>query len=194
MSVFLKFKPLETTADFDFIDPDTGFQYREESRAALVSRIQAYRSQNDLPPLDALPAVLENYWCSKPNNKGRCEPNTTLHRSLWTTLRGGIKLLVNLWYDKTVSLEVAETRAKQCASCPNNVFPDKNAFTKWSDDVALASVGEKKTSYHEQLGNCKVCTCVLKAKVFYDGEASFTAEENVEFRKVNCWQLRLAKE
>lgn len=194
MSVFLKFKPLETTADFDFIDPDTGFQYREESRAALISRINAYRAQNDLPELDALPAVLENYWCSKPNNKGRCEPNNKLHRSLWTTIRGGISLLVNLWYEKTATQEVAESRAKQCRSCPNNEFPDKNAFVAWSDAVAVASVGDKKTSYHAELGNCKVCSCVLKAKVFYDGSASFTAEENLEFRKVNCWQLRLAKE
>lgn len=190
----MKFKPLETTADFDFIDPDTGFQYREVSREALIQRIVAYRLQNELPSLDALPAVLENYWCSKPCNKGKCEKNTQLHRSLWTTLRGGITLLVNLWYEKTATQEVAEKRAEQCASCPNNEFPDKGAFTKWSDDVATASVGEKKTSYHEQLGNCKVCTCVLKAKVFYDGSASFSTEENAEFRKVNCWQLRLEKE
>lgn len=101
---------------------------------------------------------------------------------------------MNLWYSKVVSQQEAEIRAKQCSTCPNNEFPDKGAFTKWSDDVALSSVGEKKTSYHESLGNCKVCTCVLKAKVFYGGEASFTAEEEAEFRKVNCWQLRLEKE
>ena len=109
-------------------------------------------------------------------------------------MRGGITLLVNLWYDRVASQEVAETRSRQCLGCPNNEFPDKGAFVKWSDEVALASIGEKKTSYHESLGNCKVCSCVLKAKVFYDGAASFTEEELREFRKVNCWQLKLSKE
>jgi len=190
----MKFKALEAPRDFDFIDPDTSYQYKENDKNTLMRRIVSYREQNDLSPLDALSAVLDNYWCSKPQNKGLCEQNNQLHRSLWTTIRGGVAVLVNMLYPKVVADEKAEKRAAQCAICPFNEFPDKGAFVSWSDSVAVASIGKKKTSFHEELGNCKVCTCVLKAKVFYDGPVKFDAQQIQDLKSVNCWQLNLPQE
>jgi hypothetical protein len=187
----MKFKPNEGPFEYDFIDPDTGYQYREASKSELITRINNYRQHNELPSIDMLGLVVENYMCQLPKNYGKCSPITNLSRSFWTVLKGGVSLVVNIWYGRFASVEVAEERAKQCASCPFNEYPDKTSLEEWQDSVAEGSVGDRKTSYQSKLGNCKVCSCVLKAKVFYDGDVSFSAQEIASFKEVNCWQLTL---
>lgn len=138
-----------------------------------------------------LSMVVDNYLCTLPKNHGKCSPVPNLDRSIWTMLKGGVALLVNLWYGTFASQEVAQARAAQCATCPFNELPEKTSVEKWQDQIAEASVGDRKTTYQSQLGNCRVCTCVLKAKVFYDGPVSFSKEEIAKFKSVNCWQLTL---
>lgn len=133
--------------------------------------------------------MLENYWCSLPENAHKCK-SVPLRRGWFQTLKGGIALFENLAYKKMVSPQVAEERAKICIACPHNIFPDKGAFIEWSDKIAEASTGGLTTPLSGELGNCEVCSCPLRAKIFYGGKITVTAEQREKMQKVNCWQIK----
>jgi len=191
--MFLRFKPFEASWTFQFKDPDTAFTYHSHNLTELYRRIILYRQQNNLEMIEELPQVVENYLCGLPENVGKCQENIELDRKFTAYVKGGVSLLKNMLFGLYAKREVAEKRALQCVSCPNNVFPDKGAFLKWSDDIAIAQVGERKVTVHEQLGSCKVCSCPLRSKVFFEGKiAPFPEEELVELKKVSCWQLSLS--
>lgn len=192
MAAFLQFKPFHTSKVWRFPDPDSGYMNVAENKADLIKSIVSYRGNNRLPPIEQLPRVLENYLCGLPENCGSCEPKP-LERGFLMTLRGGMALLewVTFPHEHTATQEEAEKRAEQCAACKFNVFPDKGPFVAWADDIALACIGDKKTSWNAVLGNCEVCSCVLRAKVFYKGDPKFTPEQREQAASVNCWQLQV---
>lgn len=190
--MFYRFKSFEGPASYSWTDPDTGRQFSENSKQALIDRIVAYRLQNNLEPIEELSFVLESYWCGLPENHGRCEPVSELRRGFLGYMRAGIAFVKNLWYERTVSQEVADARARVCVKCPLNKIPgDIPAFEKWSNDIAVASVGARKTELHDELKVCAGCTCPLKAKVFYGDVIRLSEKERAFMREANpsCWQL-----
>lgn len=171
-----------------FQDPDTQHIYKALTKEDLFRQIVNYRVQNRLSPIDALDLVLESYWCSLPENLGRCRI-VRLQRSWEKVKRGGIVLLKNLLMgpNALVPQLEAERRAAICADCPQNVFPDKGPFNQWADDIALKFVGKRQVSINDDLGNCAVCTCVLRVKVFTRGPFELTRTEFVQLPSF-CWQ------
>jgi len=190
--VIKKFKPFIGPKSFVFVDPDTGFKYAEETKERLFKRIVDYRSQNELEPIVALERVLENYWCSLAENAGNCEM-VPLRRGWYHYLKGGVSLVENLFFGEKnlVTQEMADSRASLCIKCPYNVFPDKGRFVEWSDEIAEASTGGKKSKYHEELGNCDVCSCPLRAKV-WNKKATLTEEESAKAPEF-CWAKKREK-
>ena len=170
-----------------FQDPDTGHKYQGRTRQELVSRIVAYRAQNQLEPIEELPRVLENYWCGLPENCGSCNQNDTLERGLLATIKGGITLLANVALKKFVTQEVADSRGEVCLKCPHNTFPDKDRFQDWSDNLALHSIGERRSKHHSELGNCDLCSCPLRVKV-WNGMGSKI--DKPALYPHFCWQIR----
>jgi hypothetical protein len=189
--MFKQLKPFQAPRAFVFTDPDTNFRFRAKTKKELIQRIVAYRDQNNLEPLEELGIVLENYWCSLPRNQGRCEPVKELKRGVMGYLKGGFVLAKNLWYgDKNmVSPKEADRRGVICLTCIHNRFPDKKAYQRWADEIAVHSIGKKRSTYHDALGNCEVCSCPLRAKVWYGGEITLTKQERRQMQKVNCWQI-----
>lgn len=183
----LRFLPFHGPLEFKFIDPDTGFQYKAPNRAALINHIMSYRIQNNLPPIDAISTVLDHYLCSLPENLGSCQ-EYGMPRGLLMTIKGGISLLKNMLYSSYVSKEEADRRAKVCLGCPHNVFPDKTSFVAWADEVAEASLQGRRSDHHKELGNCEVCTCLLRSKVFYGGKIDIDPKERLKYPDF-CWQL-----
>jgi len=191
--MFRRFRAFEAPANLTFKDPDTGHVYKSTTFSSLYTDIIRYRQQNNLEPLEGLREVVENYLCGLPENNGKCQQNTEMSRSFSQYVQGGIALLKNIAYRKFASQREAEERAHQCLKCEFNVFPDKGNFLNYADNIAIMQVGERKTSLDKDLGNCAVCTCVLRSKVHYDGKLNkFSAEELVKLKKVNCWQLKLS--
>lgn len=188
--MFKRLIPYQGPASFHFRDPDTGYIFRARDRQALITRIISYRAQNGLDPIEALPQVLENYWCSLPENRGRCEPVKKFMRGWLQYVRGGVALLMNVLYKEFVTQDEADTRAVICVRCPYNVFPKKSGFDVWADSVAEQMVGDRKSIHHKLLGNCEVCSCPLRAKVFYKGKIDLTEEEQKKMQRVNCWQVK----
>jgi len=192
--IFWRFKkgPLGTApSKWIFRDPDTHYLYSASTKEALISHIVSYREQNRLEPLDFLSATIDNYVCSLPENKGLCE-RFQLKRGILQYLKGGLVLARHMFTGKHVGQEEADRRSGICVGCKLNVFPkDKAGFMKWSDEIALNSVGSLKSINHDKLGSCEGCSCMLKAKCWYSSPFNLSPNESKKMRAANknCWQL-----
>lgn len=164
--------------------------------ADVVEQISKYREQNKLEPIEYLPTVVENYTCGLPENCNKCEKHDKLHRSIGMYIQGGVALLKQMYYQAFATQEVAEKRGAQCVACQYNVFPDKKGFIKFADNLAEMQIGKtRKVSMEKELGNCEVCTCSLRSKVFFGGKLSSFPEDQIEKMKaVDCWQLKVSQE
>lgn len=91
-----------------------------------------------------------------------------------------------------VSEDVAKRRAKICMGCPHNVFPDKGAFIEWADSMAEAATGGKRIEETDKLGNCEVCSCPLRAKIWHKGPFKLLKQEKQKLPGF-CWQLKHRK-
>lgn len=193
--MFKKFKAFEAPHSYNFRDPDTQAPFITATKQELINQVTAYREQNDLPRIEELEKVLENYWCGQVENSGKCVPDAEITRSLMTYIKGGVVLLSNMLYKKFATQEAADARAKQCTTCKYNSFPDKGPFFKWADDLAIQSVGQRKTTLDNEIGICAICTCNLRSKVHYGGTLDkFTPEQTKRLTEVSCWQLALVKD
>jgi hypothetical protein len=190
---YRKFKPFEVPRTWHFKDPDTGLEFSDDDLNSLQKKINQFRDQNQLEVIPSLQSVIENYTASKPEYNHLTE-SIPLKRGWKSYIKGGVVLFKNLFFGNSnmVSDVVADRRAAICRLCPLNVFPDKEGFLKWSDDIAADCTNGRKSKYHEELGNCAGCTCVLKAKVFVKDFPALSEEERDKMRTANpnCWQLK----
>lgn len=163
----------------------------EESKKTLLDRISIFRQQNNLPEIEFLSDVVENYWCTLPENTGRCEPKA-LPLGLLAAFRGGIATIKNYMYKSFVAQEVAEERAKQCSTCKFNEMPETDGLKSWLDIITINSVASNRTSYYDKLGTCGVCQCPLNMKVFYNDKIPKPdAVQREKYKSVDCWQLKI---
>ncbi len=185
-----KFTAYAAPKRYIFEDPDTRTIFEGTTKKELVDKVIAFRKQNKLEELEGISAVIDNYLCCLPENAGACE-EMKMHRSWIEYPKGGFTLLKNMLYRSFVSQKEADRRASICVECPHNIFPDKKGFIKWSDNVAELSVEDRKSVHHAQLGNCGVCSCTLKAKVFYNGDMGLTKKQEEQILNSNpkCWQV-----
>lgn len=109
-------------------------------------------------------------------------------------MNGGIALLTNVFLPEKsrVTQEEADKRSKICTDCNYNVFPDKNFYAKWADELMEDSIGDARSINHDKLGNCAACTCPLRPKVWSKGPFSFTTEEYEKLPEW-CWCIPNAK-
>lgn len=191
--MFLKFKPFEAPGSYRWKDPDTKREFIEKDKPTLISRIKEYRRQNNLDEIEHIGFILESYWCTLPENAGKCVQVERSPRGTWGYIKGGVALLKTMLYRSFAHQNVADERAKQCSTCKFNVFPDKGGFIEWSNKLAEASTSSRKSKYHDELGECSVCTCPLRAKVFYNESIEIEPAWEKPMAEVNCWQLKVRK-
>lgn len=186
----LTFNPFMTSKVWEFEDPDTGYKFKSETKEKLIQHIVNYRAQNQLVPIENLHLVLDHYLCSLPVNMGACKNVDPIRRGVLETVKGGVTIFKTLLYSKFASQELAESRAKVCETCPENVLHKSNAFIRWGDRLAKAMIGDKKVSTADKLGHCRVCSCAMKSKVFIHTDLlDFTEEEITAFPDF-CWQKK----
>lgn len=188
----LEFNNFAGALEFSFKDPDSEHLYQASSMRELCDRIKSYRSQNELPAIEFLETVVENYLCRLPIHVGACRKKPPLKRGFMQYLKGGIALIQNLRYNSLVSQEVADARSAICKDCPANVFLDKGKFVQWTDTIALHSTEGKRSKYHDSLGNCEICSCTLKAKTWFNGKIDLPEDQKQKMREVSqnkCWQV-----
>lgn len=194
--MFLQFKKFCSPSIYEFQDPDVAHKYyKAKSYEELYKQIRGYRSQNELPEIDYLEIIVENFLCRLPQGVGSCQPRPQLKRGLIQTLKGGIALITALAYKSFVSQEVADSRSEICKDCSLNNFPNRGNFVKWSDDLAEMSVGNRKSKFHDELGTCDGCGCPLRCKTWYAGAIKLSDEEKTIMSQANpeCWQVKISK-
>lgn len=182
----MKFKPFQGPAQFVFKDPDSGTVFKEDSKKLLIDRIRAYRFQNGYEEIEFLGDVLENYWCSLPENVGRCQ-NRLLERGLLPSLKAGLVLIKNYVYGSYVSAKESARRASICIQCPHNILSEDKGLIAWQDSIAYHSLKDHKTPFDKKLGTCEVCSCPLKAKVHLGGNLGLKEEVRKKLPDY-CWQ------
>jgi len=181
-----KFKPFLGPAQYVFRDPDTGLEYKENSKKTLIDRIRSYRLQNELPEIEEIDQVLESYWCGLGENVGKCVP-VILPRGLLGYFKGGVALIKNLAYNTFVTQEEANRRAKICVECPHNVKPEDTGLAAWADMVAYHATKGHTTEHDSKLFTCSICSCPLKAKCHLGGDLGVSAELKKKLPEY-CWQ------
>lgn len=186
MTILRKLKPFHAPLDVKFIDPDTGYIYVGKTRVELKYKIHNYRLQNELPQIDNIDMVLEDYWCTLPSNKSMCV-TCPLERGIMGYIKGGINLFMSMAFKSYVTQEVAESRAAICDTCIHNKEPEnESTFRSWTDTIALHTIGERKTSKDTNLHSCEICTCVLRCKVWNGGSVKESDEIDKQFPNY-CW-------
>ena len=91
--------------------------------------------------------------------------------------------------------DVANGRALICAKCPHNVIPaGKGWLQNWTDGQMLKSVEGRKTESHDRLGVCDVCSCELRAAVWWQPDIIATTTRGVKFARnlpPHCWKRKI---
>lgn len=94
-----------------------------------------------------------------------------------------------------VSADVANDRARICAKCPQNVIPaGKGWLQNWTDGQMLKSVEGRITVSHDRLGVCDVCSCELRAAVWWQPDIIATTTRGAKFARnlpAHCWKRKI---
>lgn len=89
----------------------------------------------------------------------------------------------------------ADRRAAICANCPHNVTPAAKSWAqKWTDGGMLAAVEDRKTAHHDRLAVCQVCSCELRAAVWWLPDILIASMKGKRFPlkfPAICWKAKL---
>lgn len=203
-------KPL---GGYKFRDPDTGFDYNLKYRTfeELEQHVIRYRAQNNLERIDNFRAVWEAYVCA--NTPGMaakcCDVAENVKRSFeqfWSGAKAYVKAVIQ-GDEAFVDAEIAEKRAQQCVNCQSNVRNIGHHHAQfYTDNFIRRQIGSRSTSVDDKLRTCRICTCILRAKVHYKDEIVAEALSETELGKLmreprtldgkrfQCWQVTAALE
>lgn len=91
-----------------------------------------------------------------------------------------------------VDQEEAERRAAICTICQQNKIPASKTWARnWTDGKMLDAVEGRRTSRHEKLGACRVCSCELRAAVWWVPDIVRASSANTDFSRrfpQHCWK------
>lgn len=94
-----------------------------------------------------------------------------------------------------VDQKEADRRAAICARCPHNITPASKTWAQqWTDGGMLAAVENRKTAHHDQLAVCDVCSCELRASVWWLPDILITSMKGMRFSQkfpAFCWKAKL---
>jgi hypothetical protein len=86
-----------------------------------------------------------------------------------------------------------DRRAAICVNCPHNVIPaGKGWLQNWTDGQMLKSVEGRTTASQDHLGVCEVCSCELRAAVWWQPDIIATTTRDAKFarRLPRRWKRR----
>jgi len=161
-----------------YTDPDTGAQFGVPTYGAMAGKVAQHRRGNNLPPLSA--ADLDHILCLQAadgvcNETGEPVPKAVPVKPVAPKLTGtdilnGTKVIFSLKKagGKLVSPEVAESRARICSRCPQNVDHESGCATcvQQLANIVKKVVGNGVTTVDHNLKACAVCHCVNKVQVW----------------------------
>lgn len=154
--------------------PETGQVFRGVSEYQLLDQLQSHYKANQLVAPDDLAARIEQFVCAQEPDyctdaHGQtAPPRGGLFHDFTNILRGTRTLLAwKLKGGALVEPALSERRARTCVGCPQNDEPQGCTSCNMPTLKRLVTelVGDRRTSVHDQLKACRVCSCQLAAKV-----------------------------
>lgn len=96
-----------------------------------------------------------------------------------------------------VDQEEGDRRSAICINCPHNVIPaGKGWLQNWTDGQMLQSVEGRKVASHEKLGVCDVCSCELRAAVWWSPDIIAATTKGAKFARNlpdHCWKQAIIR-
>lgn len=159
--------------------PETGQKFEGASLSGLIENLKAHYHANGYELPDSLPALIEAYVCGEVGEY--CDGNASSLPKTERVTGGGLahtfhvvlqgtKTLIS-WVaggGERVSQALADERAATCATCPENVNPEGCTGCNIAELLRIGEkvAGTRKTTSDASLNACRVCSCLLKAKVW----------------------------
>lgn len=187
--------------EFQYRVPQTGQFFRASNWPQLQEQLIAHYRATGYPAPANLYEAVEDFICA--NHPDYCHGEATdikfamqqLAHS-FTNVLTGTKTIAS-WVAKGrpyVTQEQAEARAAVCVTCQFNVPPDGCSSCNKSvlKDAVMLVIGKKSTSRDAQLASCKICGCVIPAKLWLP-LASITDHMPLERQHAlpdHCWIVR----
>lgn len=182
--------------------PQTGQTFRGVSEYQLLCELQAHYRANQLPLPDGLNDLIEQFvceqepdYCTDAHGQPIHDGKRTFTHNIRTVLQGTATLFT--WLVKgegLVPAPQAEARASICVGCNFNAEPQ--GCTSCNSKVMRLAVekvvGTRRTSFHNQLRSCRICSCQLAAKVHLPLPSilRFMPEEQLSQLPSHCWILK----
>lgn len=205
-------RDMKPIGGYKFVDPDTGFVFGLPYKTFedLEDHVRAYRSQNNMPMIDRFRMVWEAYICANtPGMDMKCcsveEKIARNFKQYWNGAKAFVKSTF-LGDEAFVEKSVADERAAKCIDCSENIRNIGHSQGQfYSDKFINMQIAGRRSDHHEKLHTCRVCTCILKAKVFYKDSVVAESLSESEIgaltrqprsiktgKRFECWQLTAA--
>ena len=176
--------------DFFYRCEETSTMLKEDNMPALIRLVQRHCKANSLKCPENLEAIIQHKMCLE-LPPGFCVGNSTEKIKFHTTttkIRDYTKIMINRFKmnkDRFFVLQQeAERRARICLSCEEHAQGHCTTCNglRWITKPMMVG---KETPYDKKLSICRICGCILSAKIWVSQEALAACYEK-EYPK-NCW-------
>jgi len=172
-----------TSNKWRYVQPETGVVFTGFSYWQVFNDVSAHRNAMGLDLAEGWEDRFQDDLC-KQNEQVPCtgrKADVSKRHLQMADLQRFFALMAS-WKGDTVPQEEAERRAVICSTCPLNVTVQGCWGCAGMIKKVVSLVGNKQTSRDSALESCKVCGCVLRAKVWLP-----LAADGLEYPS-HCWQ------
>lgn len=184
-----------------YTQPESGRTFHHYARGPFLDAIRDHRLANEYPISATWVQEIEDEMCKgNPGWLGRaCRRVGDRHNPRQLSFAATLSFLQMLvgWFVRGAQLvdqEEANRRANACAGCPMNKELSFGCGLCMSSiyEALKKLIGDRKTDRDDVLGSCGICSCSLKAAVWFPLKAqqlNLTDEMKEEFSKLSwCWK------
>lgn len=192
--------------------PETETVFSNPNFSQLAEVVRAHLSKHGLDPADAESRIHETTakrLVAQGHGKWvkRAEPIKRTVRQyaagvvartlLWwkeSPLHGLLKGKFDRGESPFVDQAEADRRAAICVICEKNAIPTGKGWAQnWTDRKMLDCIAGKMTASHDDLGICSVCTCELRASVWWPADILkiVTPKSDIPKHPEICWKRKI---
>ena len=175
-----------TENNWRYVQPETGVVFTGFSFWQVSNDVRQHRAAMKLDLSEGWEERFQDELCQQ-NEQVPCTGRKISVKKRRLTLLDLRRFFITMtnWKGNMVDQAEADRRANICSTCPLNVTVKGCWGCAGLMKKVVELVGNKQTSRDATLESCKVCGCVLRAKVWLP----LDAEVNVKLEyPPHCWQ------
>ena len=175
-----------------YIQPETGFEFRDATLRLVAKQVRAHRAANGLPAGDPF-ADIQDFVCAQlPAGSDLCtqvlagDYALKKHFTMDDVKRFIQAAVEALGGRGLVDQDEADRRASICATCPLNTTVGGCWRCKGLAEWLFRLIGARQTAGSGRLNQCGVCGCAIKAKVWLPLDVAQRVSDGYKFPSW-CW-------